>query len=135
MDPASVISFGLTVFKKINEIRKEIKSAPEQLESLQDFGQGIQIVLLRLQKTHVLVQLGEDEELAYLERLTVKAQNQLDKVDAFVNKIQQQADSSAGKRRVKIVAWMMGKDDFKDISRKLRDLRETLDMMMSIIAS
>lgn len=138
MDPASavigIVSFGLTVFKKINDVRKDIKGAPEQLDSLQELGEGVQIILMRLQRAHARVQLSEPEELAYLGRLCAKAHRQLEQLEKFVNKVQRQTRSGVSQRRVKIIAWSMGKDDFEDISKKLKDLRDTLDAMVSLVS-
>ncbi len=55
MDPASaiigIVSFGLTVFAKVNEVRKEINSAPEQVRALQQACIGVELLLSRLDTT------------------------------------------------------------------------------------
>lgn len=135
MDPINIISFGLTVFKKINEIRKDVKAAPEQLESLQVLSEGIEIIFMRLQKMRPHMQLIEAKELAFLKKLDENVHHHLEQVNRFVEQVQGKASDSGRKRRVKIIAWIMGKDDFDNISRTLRDLQGTLDTMMSVIVS
>lgn len=55
MDPASaiigIVSFGFTVFAKVNEIRKDIKGAPDKVQALQDACIGVELLLSRLSTT------------------------------------------------------------------------------------
>ncbi len=91
MDPASaiigIVSFGLTVFKEINEIRKDFKDAPEQVRALQDECIGIEILLDTLSAVSPEAVPKSPRTVAHLTRLSDKARGRLEEVREMTKKI------------------------------------------------
>ena len=82
MDPASAIigiaGFGFTVFGKVNEVLQTIKGASEQLSSLKEVAEDIELLLTSLQQANANIRVRSPAELAYLERLRARAERHLE---------------------------------------------------------
>ena len=141
MDPASavigIVSFGFTVFSKVNDVLKAIRGASEQLEALQGLSSDIKVLLSALQRvdTDAHLRFRSQEELAYLDRLRVRAQRSLEQVNVFAEKVQRASSTSSGVRKIKLLSWYIKKKDFEDISRKMKDLESSLGHMIAFINS
>lgn len=133
MDPASaiigIVSFGLTVFKEINEIRKDFKDAPEQVQALQDECIGIEILLDTLSTVSPEAVPKSPRTVAHLTRLSDKARGLLEEVREMTKKI----TSRANLNQVTFGKWITKRGDLKEMSQKLKDLMETLELMLHCI--
>jgi len=140
MDPASaiigIISFGCTVFGKINEMRKAIKGAPDDLKSLED---SCFLIELSLDQLRALGAPGSPRiDADRVERLCSNAQRQMKDVEAIVDKVTVAAatrDSRIGERPIRRIKWLMKKDDLTSIARKLKELQITLALMVIMMQS
>lgn len=135
MDPASAIigmaSFGFTVFKNVNRVCKDIKNAPEQLRSIEDSCDHVQLLLNQLQVASTGKQSHYD--VPYLERLCTRAQRYLEEVDVAINKVtakQGTEDHRPERRSVRRVKWILKSNDMKDIAQKLDKLQTTLALLV-----
>lgn len=148
MDPASaiigIVSFGFTVFRKVNEVRKAIKAAPGQLEALQDSCDVIEMFLNRLKTMQAgllnLATLDDSRsmEQAHLELLCRKAKRCLEEVDEALDRVVVRGAASPGVRTsttIRKIRWIMRKDDLEEISRKIRELRDALNVMLDFMHS
>lgn len=143
VDPASavisIVSFGLTVFRKVNEIRKKIKDAPEQVRALQQACIGVELLLSRLNTTTARTVPCPPEAVLvpHFERLCTEAQPCLEDVDTIVEKVAQSKtpNGGSGATRLRFRKWFMKKGEFEDTSAKLKELRETLKMMIDFMNS
>ena len=140
MDPASaiigIVSFGFEVFKKINEVRKAIKDAPDNLCSLENSCLLIELSLDQLQTMGVVGLLRLDA--TRFERLCDSARRHLRDVEVIVDKVTVVAndqDSQTGRRSIRKIKWLMKKDDLNDIARKLKELRVTLALLVIMMHS
>lgn len=143
MDPASaiisIVSFGFTVLKKINDVRKDVKGAPEQVRSLQQLCCSIQLLLTTLDTTKSHTTPYAPEAAPHLQCLCASARECLEEVNTIIRKVTTQPTSTSpgasGAPKVSLKRWLMKKNDFDDASRKLRELRDTLTVMVNYMHS
>lgn len=141
-DPASaiigIVSFGFTIFAKVNEIRKEINSAPEQVRALQQACIGVELLLSRLDTTAARTVPCPPEAIPHFERLCAATQHCLEDVNTIIEYAIAQStgsDGDSGTLKIRFRKWLSNKDEFEDTSARLKELRETLAMMMDIMNS
>ena len=140
MDPASavigIVSFSCTVFGKINEMRKAIKAAPDDLQSLED---SCFLAELSLEQIRAMgIPESSRVDATRLERLCNNVQRQLEDVDVIVDKVTVAAavqGNRARERSIRRVKWLMKKDDLDSIARKLKELQITLALMVIMMQS
>ena len=144
MDPASaiigIVSFGFTVIGQLNKIRKAIKDAPEQIQTLQDSSVAVLSLLRMIQEAISRIPLhpARPEVDAYLESLYKKAENNLKKVDEVVEKVVAQNLPSGGGSdnhliRVNWKRWFTDKGKLEDLAGKLADVRKALCEMLEFL--
>ncbi len=139
MDPASaiigIVSFGFTVFAKVNEIRKSIKGAPQQVQALQESYVVARVLLSKLQtlNTHTITYTAD--ELACFELLCERSQQCLHDVDEAVKKVMAQTSDANADRtpKVRLLKWFLNKGDFEEMTKKLNDVREALGTMVDLM--
>ena len=137
MDPPSaivgIVSFGFTVFGKVKEVRKAIKGASEDLQSLHD---SCDLIELSLEQLRTVSALGSFEaEDTRLENLCDKAQRYLRDVEVLVEKVTVTGNGKSGGPPIRRIKWLMKKDNINDIARKLRELQITLALMVIMMQS
>ena len=158
MDPASaiigIVSFGFTVFQKVNEVRKAIKTAPEKLRALQESCFAVELFLRRLQAVQdcPLSHVHSPDELAYLLLLCDRATRCLEEVNEALDQISVRRSSDGKTRRtnsngspksrhstqsiaIHRIRWIMRRDDFEDITCKVRELRDALGVVLEFVNS
>ncbi|KAI0090454.1 hypothetical protein BDY19DRAFT_773051 [Irpex rosettiformis] len=141
MDPASatisIVSFGFTVFNRVNEVRKAIKAAPEQLQALQESCLVIDLYLNKLQAAQTLTLSRTTKEMAYLDLLCRRARHHLEQVDHALNNVL--VHSSRGgeikARSLNRFRWFLMKNDLEGISRKVKESQDALGMMLEFMHS
>lgn len=142
MDPASaiigIVSFGFTVLKKINDMRKDIKGAPKQLQALQQSCGSLQLLLATLDTTRSRPIPYPPEAASHIQCLCASARECLEDVNAIISKVTIQPISTSGALgppKVSLKKWLMKKNDLEDTSKRLKELRETLTVMVNFIHS
>ena len=142
MDPASavigIVSFGITVIGKVNEVRKVIQGAPKKLEALRESCAIIRILLARLQDTMQLPRLQAEAEGEHLARICDQAQHCLEEVDRIIDTVTVHTTSNgnsrvAGTRKVRISKWVARKGDLEEFSSKLRELQGILSSLVGLV--
>lgn len=141
MDPASAIisiaSFGFTVFNKFNELRRTIKGAPEQIRALQD---SCVVVELLIQKLRVVEMpstgtIYSAEDLACLEVLCDRARQRLEDVERAIRRVAVHSPGRGSRigLKIRVAKWILNKDGFEEISKKLNETRDALWTMLDFI--
>lgn len=139
MDPASavvgIVSFGFTVFGKVNEIRKSIKGAPQQVQALQESYVVVRVLLCKLQALNTHAVTYTADELDCFELLCKRSQQCLRDVDEAVKKVVAQGPKvKAGDTpKVRLLKWILNKGDFEEMTKKLKDVREVLGTMVDLM--
>lgn len=139
MDPASaiigIVSFGFTVFAKVNEIRKSIKGAPQQVQALQESYVVARVLLSKLQTLNTQPVTYTEDELACFELLCERSQQCLRDVDEAVKKVMAQiSDANADRTpKVRLLKWFLNKADFEEMTKKMKDIREALGTMVDLM--
>ncbi len=133
MDPASaiigIVSFGFTVFAKVNEIRKDIKGAPEKVQALQDACADVEFLLNTIDLPQSGLVSYPPRAIAHLDRLCDTARHRLEEVNTLMEKVKARSKSNGGTSsgvRISSTRYIMKKGEFEEISQKLKELRETL---------
>ena len=138
MDPASavvgIVSFGFTVLGKINEVRKAIKGAPRSVQDLKDSCALVELTLEKLKsiETHVVPQ--STAELSYLGLLRDNAQRGLKEVEEAVDKVlvsESNGNNGSGLPKLYVRKFILNKNNFEEFSRKVKELQNALDRMLS----
>ena len=153
MDPASaiigIVSFGFTVFRRLNEVRKAIKTAPEKLQALQESCFAVELFLRRLQAIQdcPLSHVHSPDELAHLVLLCNRARHCVEKVNEALAQISVQR-SNDGKNRgnggsesrqstrfmsIRRIRWIMKRNDFENITCKVREVRDALAVVVEFL--
>lgn len=150
MDPASaiitIVSTGFTVVGKINEFRKAVKDAPDQVQALQDSSVAVEVLLQQVQEAVSFVPLhpAQPQVDAYLESLCKNAVDNLKKVNGVVEKVVAQVPPSGGGTdkhliRVNWKRWFVDKGKVEDLAGKLAEVRkalcETLEFLQMCVLS
>ena len=142
MDPASavigIVSFGITVIGKVNEVRKVIQGAPKKLEALRESCTIIELLLTRLQATMQRTRLQAEAEGEHLARVCDQARHCLEEVDRIIDIVTVYTTSNgnsgvAGTRKVRISKWVARKGDLEDFSNKLRELQGILSSLVGLV--
>ena len=126
----SFVSSGYTAFKKVRELCKSIKDAPEQLQSLEDSCDLVEQLLrdLELASSHLPPDNHTNTHL--LERLSERVQKSLGEVERLVDKVVKaysDEGGSAGGVKVRRIKWLLYKDDFERMEKELKDMRSMID--------
>ena len=133
MDPASaiigIVSFGFTVFSKVNNVRKIIKGGPQQLQSLEDSCSTVLLFLNRLRDAEAPGSLHPDA--THIVALCETARRALDDVKTIMDNVAVRGsasawDSAAGRRSIRKFKLLRKNDDIINIARKLKELESTL---------
>ena len=119
----SFVSSGYTAFKKVRELRKSIKDAPEQLQSLEDSCNLVEQLLRDLELASSRLPLNSD--VRRLKRLSERVQKSLSEVERLVDKVLK-AYSDEGRVKVRWIKWFLYKDDFESMEKELKDLRSMI---------
>ena len=119
----SFVSSGYTAFKKVRELRKSIKDAPEQLQSLEDSCNLVEQLLRDLELASSRLPLNSD--VRRLKRLSERVQKSLSEVERLVDKVFK-AYSDEGRVKVRWIKWFLYKDDFESMEKELKDLRSMI---------
>ena len=138
MDPASaiigIVSFGFTVFGKVNEIRKVIKGAPAQLRSLETSSNLIIFYLKRLQGAEAPGSSHPDA--AHIVELCNSARQYLDDVKTIMDKVTVSGGSAQDERargRINKLNLLRKNADIVDVVRKLTELQSTLALIAIMV--
>ena len=138
MDPASavigIISFGFTVIKEINDLRKAIKNAPDQVQALHDSSVAVSLLLSRLQLSGAGALPHTPQATDYFNSLCDKVNHSLKEVSTIMEKIVQphRHENGSGYRKPKIALkrWIASRDRLDRIAGKLTELRKALCEML-----
>ena len=123
----SFVSSGYTAFKKVRELRKSIKDAPEQLQSLEDSCDLVERLLHDLELASSRPPLNSD--VRRLKRLSERVQKSLSKVERLVDKVVKaysDEGGSAGRVKVRWIKWFLYQGDFESMEKELKDLRSMI---------
>lgn len=144
MDPASailgIVSFGLTVFAKINAVCRAIKGASKQVQVLQELSVAVTLLLDRLQKANTLGDAFSfsTAEAAYLDCLCAKARCCLNDVETMVDKVVDKTSSVTDgitEPKVRLKKWIMSRERLTVLADRMKELRELLDMILQFTQS
>ena len=142
MDPASaiigIVSFGFTVIGQLNKIRKAIKDAPEQVQTLQDSCVVAGLLLSRIQVAGSCSVSRSPQTNAYFEPLCKRAEDCLKNVDQTLKKVIAQIPSDGDgnderKPRLNWRRWFMDKGTLADLTGKMADVRKALCEMLELL--
>lgn len=139
MEPASavigIVSFGFTVFEKVNEIHKSIKGAPQQVQALQDTCNTVEMLLRKLRSLETQIVPHSEDDLITLKRLCERSQRCLEEVEKVVDKViaKNPGRSSGSEMKIRLRKWVLNKHDLEDTSKKLKEVREALRVMMDFV--
>lgn len=132
----SLATSGYTAYKTVDTTRKEFKRAPDKLQSLDDTRNLIKQLLERLTASD---EVGSTRHISpeHVERLRESAQRCFDDIDVLSTKVTKEGSSTGGatKRSIRPFKWLLNKDDIKDTSEDLKELRELLISMLFITQS
>ena len=142
MDPASaiigIVAFSITVCEKINTLRKELKGAPRQVQTLQELCGVVELFLDRLQSVNVHEISYSAGEAAYLNVLCDRSQRCLEAVDKVVETIVARIptrDSVVGLPAIRWRKWVSKKDDLEELSQQLSKVKDALGIMLDFMHS
>ena len=132
----SLFSSGYTAFKKVREMRKAIKDAPDQLKSLERSCAFTEQLLDNLKTTSS--RLPSDIDLRHLHYLSHQAQGHLAEVENIADKVTKECldeDGDVVCRKVRHMKWMFHKEDVERIETELKELQDTLSVLFALIQS
>ena len=140
MDPASIlgiISFGFSVFEKVDELVRALKGAPEQLRALRESCMIVKVLLQRLNKTSERgsYELLNRSELGLFGQLEERARTCLHGVDAVVQKVMKHTKTDTGEEVIGRWKCFIKRGEFEDMSKNLGSLREALMMILMVTQS
>lgn len=124
------VANAITVIKFVRKTWKDIKDAPEQLQTLLDRAADIEQLLeeLRLIQLDGLFQSEEDQDL--LERCDQAARRCLDNIDNFEKQVKR--ISAAGMSEVAKVPWLRKGDKLDQFTKELYELRGLMGIILHI---
>lgn len=145
MDPVSaivsIVSFGFTIVKKINDVRKDIKGAPDQVRALQQSCGSIQLILLTTLDTTTSRAIPcTPEAVPHLQCLCASARECLVEVNTVINKVTTPSTATTGRGgsatiKVPIKKWLIKKNDIDEASKRLKELEGALMVMVNFMHS
>lgn len=124
------VANAITVIKFVRKTWKDIKDAPEQLQTLLDRAADIEQLLeeLRLIQLDGMFQSEEDQDL--LERCDQAARRCLDNFDNFEKQVKR--ISAAGMSEVAKVPWLRKGDKLDQFTKELYELRGLMGIILHI---
>ena len=125
-----IIAFGLEVVEKVHRIIETVKEAPEQLQVLENRAHDVEFVLLQLKQAY---QSGHLDRLAdghYLIHLCHRSEEQLHKVQRFLDQVVVQTHNG-GDTRVAKLKWLMRHSQFKELLDRLDELVSSFTAIMT----
>lgn len=131
-----LLSASYTACKKIREVRRAIKGAPDQLESL-EHSCAFTEQLLDVLKT-ACSRLPSDIDFRYPEYLSDQARGHLVEVERIADKVTRGRSTGDGKTRERTihqVKWMLQKENIQRIEAEMKELQGTLGVMLSALQS
>ena len=125
-----IIAFGLEVVEKVHHILEAIKDAPEQLQLLRDRSLDVEFILLQLKQAHDNGELNRMENTPYLSRLRGRSEEQLRKVQQFLDKVV--TVRNGGDMQVAKIRWLINHGQFKELLERLEELNVSFTAIMTI---
>lgn len=126
-----IIAFGLEVVEKVHHILETVKEAPEQLQLLRDRSYDVHFVLLQLKQAHDGGQLDRLSDTPYLNHLRHRSEEQLRKVQQFVDKVVVHP-RNGGDVKVAKFKWLMNHSQYKELLERLEELNASFTAIMTI---
>ena len=142
MDPVSsivgIITFGFTVFKKVESLREYIKAAPDQLQALQDSCTAAALLLRRLEQVNEHVSYLPTN-IEQLQQLWSNVARYLEDIDAAIKKLNKSVKSNEKGRfrrfTIYLRKWYFKPDEVENLAKKLSVLQGSLLMMVNFTNS
>ena len=126
----SIVSSIYKVSTVVTDVKRTIKDAPRQLQSLEDCCKLNKQSLDSLRITNSYTPIPID--ISYLGRLSDQAERNLDKVGSILCKVVkvQSADvTNSSERAVRPLKYMQHKKSIDRVTREVKELRDTIDSM------
>ena len=126
----SIVSSIYKVSTVVTDVKRTIKDAPRQLQSLEDCCKLNKQSLDSLRITNSYTPVPID--ISYLGRLSDQAQRNLDKVGSIlckVVKVQSAGVTIGSERAVRPLKYMQHKKSIDRVTREVKELRDTIDSM------
>lgn len=127
----SLFSSGYTAFKKVREVRKAIKDAPGQLDSLERSCALIEHLLNNLKAVSSCLPAHND--LHHLDHLSEQAQHHFEEVQKIANKVTKghsNEDRSTGERKIRPFRWILHKESIERVEVEMKELQNMLGILL-----
>ena len=128
-----LIATGIKVIRLINSALEDVKNAPEEIQTLRDRLDDVDMLLQDLQNRWEQGFFQSAQDLASLERLGRRAQKCVDEISAFVDKTWKVTKD--GEAKVDTIRWLTRGNKLETLSRKLDKLEHALSAIMSLVVS
>ncbi len=113
-------------YKSVKTTQKELKHAPEKLQLIEDDRDLVKQLFNELHMANNVD--GSRTPSEHLEHLQQTVERRSDDLKQVLAKVTKQSSTSGDKngRSVRVLKFILNKDDIKDASSELKDLREVL---------
>lgn len=137
MDPASaiigIVSFGFTVFKEVNKLRKAIRDAPDHVQSLQDSCDAATLLLSPLQVSEVRALSCSPDATRYLQALCERTNVCLMEINAAVKNFPSGESTDGHTPTLRRRKWLVNRGRLDDLTEKMMELRKDLCDMLGLL--
>lgn len=127
----SLVSSGYTAFKKVREVRKTIKNAPDQLDSLERSCAFTEHLLDRIRMANSYLPTHSDSR--HLMHLSDQAQHHFNEVGRLADKVTKGWSSEVGdtgERSIRQMKWMLHKESIERMEVEMKELQNTLSILL-----
>lgn len=128
-----LIATGIKVVKVVNSVLADIRSAPDEIQSLRDRLDDVAMLLRDLEQRREQGFFQSTQDLATLERLGRRAQKCVDEISRFVDKTWK--ITKDGEEKVDTFRWLTKGNKLAELSKKLDKLESALSAIMNLVVS